>query len=77
MSTPEQSGEWQPTYFAVLIETDAHRLKQRIDEAVSAIDDRLEQLRRGEVLSDEERSMIEEALRILRALQEEPPADIV
>jgi hypothetical protein len=77
MSAPEQRGKWQPSYFAVLIETDAHRLEQRIDEAVSAIDDRLEQLRRGEVLSSEERSMIEEALRTLKALQQEPPADIV
>jgi CBS domain containing-hemolysin-like protein len=77
MSAPKQRGQWQPTYFAALIETDAHRLEQRIDEAVSAIDDRLEQLRRGEVLSSEERSMIEEALRILKALQQEPPTDIV
>ncbi|HYX51305.1 MAG TPA: hypothetical protein VE843_16280, partial [Ktedonobacteraceae bacterium] len=67
----------QPAYFAVLIESDAQRLQQRIEDAVGAIDDRLEELRNGELVSDQERFMIEEAVRILKALQEEPPTDIV
>jgi hypothetical protein len=65
------SGNWQPAYEAVLMQEGGETRNQRIDAAIHAIDDRLEDALHGRSpLDSTERLAIMDASRTLRFLKE-------
>ena len=59
---------WREAYQAALLEIRPEELRQRIDEAEGAIRQQMDDLRRSDSSSQEERQALDDALRMLRML---------